>query len=121
VVRESATVAQLAFRAVVGPDEPGGHGSGRKGQTGQGGLNCRQDMIMSGVEVFVAHGFNLPPSIGTTTLASPLWQPSYGAIGFETQPNRYMTLNIPVLAGGFIDGSVVRSSPEGDLPFQESR
>ena len=55
-------------------------------------------------------------SIDTTTLASPLWLPSYGAIGFETQPNRYMTLNIPVLAGGVIDGSVVRSSPEGDLP-----
>jgi hypothetical protein len=55
-------------------------------------------------------------SIDTTTLASPLWLPAFGAIEFETQPNRFVTLNIPVLSGGVIDGRVMRQAPEGNVP-----
>jgi hypothetical protein len=55
-------------------------------------------------------------SIDTTTLASPLWLPAFGAIEFETQPNRFVTLNIPVLSGGVIDGRLMRQAPEGNVP-----
>lgn len=55
-------------------------------------------------------------SIDTTSLPSPLWVPAFGAIGIQTQPNRYLTLNIPVLAGGVLEGAVVRATPAGDEP-----
>ena len=55
-------------------------------------------------------------AVDTTTLASPLWLPAFGAIEFETQPNRFITLNIPVLSGGVIDGRLIRRAPEGTVP-----
>lgn len=55
-------------------------------------------------------------SIDTTSLASPLWVPAFNAIEFSTQPNRVMTLNIPVLAGGVIDGRLTRETPAGPVP-----
>jgi hypothetical protein len=55
-------------------------------------------------------------SIDTTSLPSPLWVPAFGAIGVQTQPNRYLTLNIPVLAGGVIEGVLLRATAGGDEP-----
>lgn len=54
--------------------------------------------------------------IDTTTLASPLWVPSYSAIQVEPLPNRFTALDIPVVSGGVVEGRVVRNSPAGEVP-----
>jgi hypothetical protein len=47
-------------------------------------------------------------TVDTATLASPLWVPAYEAISLETRPNRFVTLNIPVLSGGTVEGRLSR-------------
>ncbi len=45
--------------------------------------------------------------IDSTTLASPLWVPSFAAGSVEPQPNRYRKFDIPILPGGAVEGRVV--------------
>lgn len=63
--------------------------------------------------------WQLPPfdpavvTVDTASLASPLWMPNYSAIRFEPLPNRFATLNVPILLGGMADGEVRRVMPDG--------
>jgi hypothetical protein len=52
-------------------------------------------------------------AVDTTTLASPLWLPTFSGIEVNPLPNRFTTLDIPVLSGGVIEGRVVRTTPAG--------
>lgn len=52
-------------------------------------------------------------AVDTTTLASPLWLPTFAGIEISPLPNRFTTLNIPVLSGGVIEGRVVRTGANG--------
>ena len=56
-------------------------------------------------------------TVDTATLGSPLWVPAFSAIRLEPLPNRYTTLNIPILPGGMIEGIVIRETDEGDVPI----
>jgi hypothetical protein len=47
-------------------------------------------------------------AVDTATLASPLWLPTYGGIELMPTPNRFTPLNIPVLPGAVIEGTVRR-------------
>jgi hypothetical protein len=81
------------------------------------GINSQRTNQQGEFRVSQLPGYErLLASIDTTTLASPLWLPAFGAIEFETQPNRFVTLNIPVLSGGVIDGRLMRRTPEGNVP-----
>ncbi|HEY7029351.1 MAG TPA: hypothetical protein VH438_17180 [Gemmatimonadales bacterium] len=44
--------------------------------------------------------------VDSSTLASPLWVPAFAAASVEPSPNRYRTLDIPVLPGGVVEGRV---------------
>lgn len=55
-------------------------------------------------------------AVDTTTLASPLWLPTYGSIRVDPQPNRFSTLNIPILPGGMAEGIVTRETTRGPQP-----
>lgn len=55
-------------------------------------------------------------TIDSTSLASPLWVPAYGSVSVETGPNRFRTLDIPIVPGGVIEGSVTRRTPDGTAP-----
>lgn len=45
-------------------------------------------------------------AVDSSTLASPLWVPAFAAASVEPSPNRYRTLDIPVLPGGVVEGRV---------------
>ena len=49
-------------------------------------------------------------AVDSSTLASPLWVPAYAATLVELPPNRYRTLDIPVLPGGTVEGRVLQAS-----------
>jgi len=53
-------------------------------------------------------------AVDTTSLSSPLWLPSYSGIQIDPLPNRFTTLDIPVLAGGVIEGRVLRGATGQD-------
>jgi hypothetical protein len=55
-------------------------------------------------------------TIDSTSLASPLWVPAYGVVSVETGPNRFRTLDIPVVPGGVIEGRLTRATPDGEAP-----
>ncbi len=55
-------------------------------------------------------------TIDSTSLASPLWVPTYGSVSLETGPNRFRSLDIPIVPGGVIEGRVVRRAPDGEAP-----
>ncbi len=55
-------------------------------------------------------------TVDTTTLPSPLWVPAHGAVLVEPNPNRFRELDIPILPGGVIEGSVLREGPGGERP-----
>jgi hypothetical protein len=55
-------------------------------------------------------------TVDSTSLASPLWIPTYGSVSIETAPNRFRTLDIPIVPGGVIEGRLVRASPDGWAP-----
>lgn len=55
-------------------------------------------------------------TIDTSTLASPLWVPAYEAIALETRPNRFVTLNLPVLSGGTVEGRLSRRLGSNVVP-----
>ena len=44
---------------------------------------------------------------------SPLWLPTFSGIELSPLPNRFTTLDIPVLSGGVIEGRVVRVTSTG--------
>lgn len=55
-------------------------------------------------------------AVDTTSLESPLWVPAWDAIAIDPNPNRFRTVDVPLLPGGVIEGQVVRSTAAGDLP-----
>jgi hypothetical protein len=55
-------------------------------------------------------------TIDSASLASPLWVPAYGSVRLETEPNRFRTLDIPVVPGGVIEGRLTRTTPDGEAP-----
>jgi len=55
-------------------------------------------------------------AVDTTSLASPLWVPAWDAIAVDPSPNRFRTVDVPLLPGGVIEGRVVRSTAAGDVP-----
>lgn len=55
-------------------------------------------------------------TIDSASLASPLWVPAYGSVKLETEPNRFRTLDIPVVPGGVIEGRLTRTTPDGEAP-----
>ena len=60
-------------------------------------------------------------AVDSTTLASPLWIPTHGAVSVETGPNRFRELDLPILPGGVIEGNVVRDTPTGSMPVAGAR
>lgn len=60
-------------------------------------------------------------SVDTTTLPSPFWIPAYSAVSVNTTPNRFATLNFPLVAGGMAEGTVVRLSGGGTVPVSGAR
>ncbi len=52
-------------------------------------------------------------SVDSLSLRSPLWVPGFATISVEPSPNRYRTLDIPVLPGGVLQGRVVREDVGG--------
>ena len=89
----------------------------------------RGEPVLPGVRVVVGQSFGVSDSSGvyrvwdllayeparvgvdSASLSSPLWVPSFAAATVELSPNRYRTLDIPVLPGGVIEGLVSRSPP----------
>jgi hypothetical protein len=49
-------------------------------------------------------------AVDSSTLASPLWVPAFAATMVELPPNRYRTLDIPILPGGTVEGHVLQPS-----------
>lgn len=47
-----------------------------------------------------------PVRVDSASLSSPLWVPAFAAAIVEPSPNRYRTLDIPILPGGVIEGTV---------------
>lgn len=60
-------------------------------------------------------------AVDTTTLSSPLWMPAYGSVSVETGPNRFRSLDIPIVPGGVIEGRVVRQSPDSTVAVAGAR
>ena len=56
-------------------------------------------------------------AVDSATLASPLWVPAYNSVSVETGPNRFRTLDIPILPGGVIEGRVLRESVDSAVPM----
>jgi hypothetical protein len=52
-------------------------------------------------------------TVDSSTLASPLWVPAFAAASVEPSPNRYRTLDIPVLPGGVVEGRVTGAGMGG--------
>ena len=47
-----------------------------------------------------------PVTVDSASLTSPLWVPAFAAAMVEPSPNRYRKLDIPILPGGVIEGTV---------------
>jgi hypothetical protein len=47
-----------------------------------------------------------PVTVDSASLSSPLWVPAFAAAMIEPSPNRYRKLDIPILPGGVIEGTV---------------
>jgi hypothetical protein len=54
-------------------------------------------------------------AVDTTTLESPLWIPAYGSMSVETGPNRFRSVDIPIVPGGVIEGRVVRQTVDSTV------
>lgn len=55
----------------------------------------------------------LPVVIDSTSLPSPLWIPTIAHGSIEAGPNRFEPLDIPLVAGGVLEGRIVWSRPGG--------
>ena len=60
-------------------------------------------------------------AVDTTTLESPLWVPAYGSVSVETGPNRFRSLDIPIVPGGVIEGRVVRQTVDSTVAIPGAR
>jgi hypothetical protein len=60
-------------------------------------------------------------AVDSTSLASPLWVPTYNSVSVETGPNRFRSLDIPIVPGGVIEGRVVRTSVDSTVPLPGAR
>jgi hypothetical protein len=60
-------------------------------------------------------------AVDTTTLESPLWIPAYGSVSVETGPNRFRSLDIPIVPGGVIEGRVVRQTVDSTVAIPGAR
>jgi hypothetical protein len=60
-------------------------------------------------------------AVDTATLASPLWMPAYGSMSVETGPNRFRSVDIPIVPGGVIEGRVVRQTPDSIVAIPGAR
>lgn len=46
-------------------------------------------------------------TVDSLSLGSPLWTPAYATAMVEPSPNRYRSLDVPVLAGGVVEGQLL--------------
>jgi hypothetical protein len=60
-------------------------------------------------------------AVDTATLASPLWIPAYGSMSVETGPNRFRSVDIPIVPGGVIEGQVVRQTVDSTVAIPGAR
>jgi hypothetical protein len=54
-------------------------------------------------------------AVDSSTLVSPLWVPAYNSVSVETGPNRFRTLDVPILPGGVIEGRAVRRTMDSTV------
>ena len=52
---------------------------------------------------------------------SPLWRPAYNSVSVETGPNRFRSVDIPIVPAGVIEGRVVRQTVDSTLPMPGMR
>jgi hypothetical protein len=55
-------------------------------------------------------------AVDSSTLVSPLWRPAYNSVSVETGPNRFRSVDIPIVPAGVIEGRVVRQTVDSTLP-----
>ncbi len=60
-------------------------------------------------------------AVDSTTLESPLWIPAYGSMSVETGPNRFRSVDIPIVPGGVIEGRVVRQTIDSTVAVAGAR
>jgi len=60
-------------------------------------------------------------AVDTATLASPLWMPAYGSMSVETGPNRFRSVDIPIVPGAVIEGRVVRQTLDSTVAIPGAR
>lgn len=84
--------------------------------------------LLEGVRVVIGRGYGVsdaqgryrywdlvpfeptPVHVDSATLPSPLWLPANPVAAIELSPNRYRSLDIPIVAGGVIEGRVTWSA-----------
>jgi hypothetical protein len=54
-------------------------------------------------------------AVDSSTLVSPLWRPAYNSVSVETGPNRFRTVDIPIVPTGVIEGRVVRQTVDSTV------
>ena len=60
-------------------------------------------------------------AVDSSTLVSPLWRPAYNSVSVETGPNRFRSLDIPIVPAGVIEGRVVRQTVDSVVPVPGMR
>jgi hypothetical protein len=55
-------------------------------------------------------------AVDSSTLVSPLWRPAYNSVSVETGPNRFRSVDIPIVPAGVIEGLVVRQTVDSTVP-----
>src|SRR6184192_2257325 len=52
-------------------------------------------------------------TVDSLSIDSPLLVPAFGAVSIEPGPNRFRTLDIPLVRAGVVEGRVRRATPQG--------
>ena len=60
-------------------------------------------------------------AVDSSSLVSPLWRPAYNSVSVETAPNRFRSLDIPIVPAGVIEGRVVRQTVDSAVPVPGMR
>jgi hypothetical protein len=60
-------------------------------------------------------------AVDSSSLVSPLWRPAYNSVSVETGPNRFRSLDIPIVPAGVIEGRVVRQTVDSAVPVPGMR
>jgi hypothetical protein len=60
-------------------------------------------------------------AVDSSSLLSPLWRPAYNSVSVETGPNRFRSVDIPILPTGVIEGRVVRQTVDSTVPVPGAR